>query len=87
MIIDFLNNVLTFPWWVVSNVFIYAFGVAVYYCLYVWFRVYVYDEFELETSILADVRNWYKRRSFRIGKNSHETHKSEDDEYDDYRGI
>ena len=81
--IDFLNNILTFPWWVASTVFIYVFGVFAYYCLYVLFRSYVWDEFDFETSLLADVRNWFERRSFRKKTTTTKTHKdSDDDEYD-----
>ena len=39
--IDFISNILTFPWWVFFNFFVYAFGVLVYYMIYKALEMYV----------------------------------------------
>jgi len=41
--IDFLLSILTFPFWLVSTFFIYAFGIVFYYGIYVLCRVYIYE--------------------------------------------
>ena len=37
--LEFISDFLTFPWWVVSNSFIYMFGIIIYWSIgaYVWY--------------------------------------------------
>jgi hypothetical protein len=38
--IEFINNVLTFPWWVFHTFFIYGFGLVVYWSIFEVLRHY-----------------------------------------------
>lgn len=46
--IEFINNVLTFPWWVVSTFFIYGFGLVVYWGIFEILRHYRPWEYLIE---------------------------------------
>jgi len=38
--IEFISNILTFPWWVVSKIWIFGFGVLTYYAIFEMLRYY-----------------------------------------------